>query len=320
MTGVGEVAAPAPIGGARLPAMRQAGELLLLSRPAHWVKSILVVPIALVDPALWSWPSIERVAWSTVAFILAASVVYLFNDVSDRHVDRQHPKKCLRPIAAGRVSMTAVALYGALLVVALGLVLALAPHGASWPIVAYMILNVAYSGGLKNVPLIDMGAVSVGFVLRVVQGYAATGGVVPSWLIVTVFSGSLMLLLGKRRRELLVAGVAHRPSLRGYSVELLNQLMLLVGMLCLVSTLVYLGTQAPVAPYRQAALLVSVPFVLYALSRYLQVVLVQKKGGEPVRLLMRDPGIIAAMAAWFCALAVLVIISHFWSVGSIHLL
>lgn len=303
----------------RTGARRRTMDLFLLSRPAHWVKSVVVVPIALVDPAAWSAAALARVAWSIVAFILASAVIYLVNDIVDQRLDRRHPEKRLRPIAAGRVSVTAVTVYGALLTGGLVLLLALGPQGFSWPILAYLGLNFAYSAGLKHLPLIDMGVVSSGFVLRVVQGHLATHSPVPGWLLIAVFSGSLMLILGKRQRELLEAGVAHRPSLRGYSVEFLNHLLLLTGVVCLAATLAYLLTDAPIGPLRQEALLISLPFVLYALSRYLQMVLVLKRGGDPVRLLLRDPALIASIGIWVCAIGVLVLTTHFPSFGAIQL-
>lgn len=298
---------------------RQVIDLLLLARPAHWVKSVLVVPIALVDLAVWSWAALERVAWSVVAFILAAAVIYLVNDLVDRRLDRLSPGKSRRPIAAGRLSVTAVIPYGAVLTGGLGLLLVYAPHGSSWPILGYLGLNLAYTAGLKHVPLIEMGAISGGFVLRVVQGYLATDVAASSWMLIAVFSGSLLLIVGKRRYELVEVGVEHRPSLRGYSVELLNHLLLLASVFCLAATLTYLATEAPIAPHRQEALLISLPFVLYTLFRYLQVVLVLKGGGDPVLLLLRDRALIASIGIWVCAIVVLLLVTRNPSINAVQL-
>lgn len=298
-----------PIERERAGVRRQAMDLFLLARPAHWIKSVLVVPIALVDLEVWSWSALERVAWSIVAFILAAAVVYLVNDLGDRRLDRLHPGKGRRPIADGRLSVTALVLYSAVLTGGLGLLFAFAPHGSSWPILGYLGLNLAYTAGLKHVPLIEMGAISGGFVLRIVQGYLATDVAASSWMLIAVFSGSLMLILGKRRYELVDVGVEHRPSLRGYSVEFLNHLLLLASVFCLAATLMYLATEAPIAPYRQEALLISLPFVLYTLFRYLQVVLVLNGGGDPVRLLMRDRALLVSIGIWVCAIGALVLVT-----------
>jgi 4-hydroxybenzoate polyprenyltransferase len=288
---------------------RQALDLFLLARPAHWIKSVLAVPIALVDLKVWSWSALERVAWSIVGFILAAAVVYLVNDLVDRRLDRLHPGKSRRPIAAGRLSVTALVLYGVVLIGGLGLLLVFSPHGSSWPILGYLGLNLSYTAGLKHLPLIEMGAISGGFVLRVVQGYLAADVAASSWMLIAVFSGSLLLILGKRRYELVEVGVAHRPSLRGYSVEFLNHLLLLASVFCLAATLTYLDTEAPIAPYRKEALLISLPFVLYTLFRYLQVVLVLKGGGDPVRLLLRDRALILSIVIWVCAIGTFLLVT-----------
>ncbi|TDB94047.1 UbiA prenyltransferase family protein [Actinomadura sp. 7K534] len=280
---------------------RRAGrvrDICSLARPAHWTKTLLVVPLALLDPAAWSGTALERVGWAVVVFVLASMLVYLVNDTVDRRLDRLHATKRNRPLAAGRVSFPLVVSYGLVVTSGFGVLVLVAPHGTSWPVFGYLLLNVAYSCGLKHSPLLDIGAVSAGFVLRAVQGYVAAGIHIAGWLLLTIFAGSLLLLLGKRRRELLEVGAAHRPSLRGYTVELTNHLLLLTGVLCLTSALAYLLTEAPIAPHRQAAMLISAPFALYAISRYLQVVLVMDGGGDPVKTLLRDRALVVAVALW----------------------
>jgi decaprenyl-phosphate phosphoribosyltransferase len=289
---------------------RQILDLISLARPAHWIKSLLVVPVAVADPAAWSYTALERVAWATVAFILASALVYLVNDLADRRLDRQHPIKRNRPLAAGRVSSPLLISYGLALMAGFGLLVFVGPHGRSWPVLAYLALNVIYTCGLKHLPLLDVGAVSAGFVLRVTQGYVASETKVAGWLLLTIFSGSLLMLLGKRRRELLEVGVGHRPSLRGYTVELTNHLLLLTGALCLTSALAYLRTEAPVASYGQAAMLISAPFALYAISRYLQLVLVLDGGGDPLRTLLGDLALVVAIALWVAALSLLVLVHN----------
>lgn len=283
-------------------AARRLRDLIALARPAHWTKTVLVVPVVLVDPATWSRPTLERVAWAIAVFVMASTLVYLINDLVDRRLDRRHPAKRHRPLAAGRVSSPLVLAYGLMLVAGFGALVFAAPQGRSWPVFAYLALNVLYTAGLKHVPLLDVGTVSAGFVLRAVQGYVAADVRVPAWLLLTISAGSLLLLLGKRRRELLEAGAEHRPALRGYSVELTNQLLLLTGMLCLIAALAYLRTEAPVAPHGHAVMLISAPFALYAISRYLQVVMVREGGGDPVRTLLGDPALVVAVALWVVAL------------------
>jgi len=283
----------------------QLRELVSLARPMHWTKTFLVVPLALTDPAAWSRTALEHVAWAVVLFILASMLVYLINDYADRRLDRQHISKRNRPLAAGRISLPLVFAYGLVVTAGFGVLIFVAPHGASWPVLGYLLLNVGYTFGLKHFPLLDIGAVSAGFVLRSVQGYFAADIRISGWLLMTVFSGSLLLLIGKRRRELLVVGAKHRPSLRGYTVELTNHLLLLTGVLCLISAMAYLRTESPIASIGQAAMLISAPFALYAISRYLQIVLVLEGGDDPVRTLLGDPALVVAIALWAIALGAL---------------
>ncbi|WP_214107649.1 UbiA prenyltransferase family protein [Acrocarpospora catenulata] len=266
-------------------------DLIALVRPLHAAKSVLLVPLALLDTGQWTLTALGQVAWAVAGFLLAGACVYIGNDLLDRDRDRLHPVKRHRPIAAGGVSVRAAYLYRAGLLALLAVLVAVGPGRPYWPLLAYLALNVAYSRALKHVPLVDVGTVALGFALRVVQGYAAIGEPISGWLVVTVFSLSLLLVIGKRRRELLESGPEHRPALRGYSVELTGHLLQITSVLAAVSGLIYLRSEAPLGPYGLAAMLLSTPFALFALFRYLQVVLVDGGGGDPVRGVLRDRGL-----------------------------
>ncbi|MEV1002574.1 UbiA prenyltransferase family protein [Nonomuraea sp. NPDC050202] len=289
---------------------RPVADLAALIRPSHAAKAILLVPVALIGATPPSLSEVVGVAWATVAFMLASAAVYIGNDIADRHRDRLHPVKCARPVAAGRVGVLTAAACCAVLLAVLAAIVAQAP-ASSWPVLVYLVLNVAYSRGLKHVPLVDVGVVAAGFVLRVVQGYEVTGDRVPSWLLITVFAMSLLLLIGKRRQELLEAGAVHRPALRGYSMELTNWLLQIASVLALVSGLMYLRDEGPFGPHHgQTAMMLSTPFALFALFRYLQMQLVDKQGGDPVRLLLRDRVMVANSMLWAAALGVTLVLVH----------
>ncbi|NJP88866.1 UbiA prenyltransferase family protein [Nonomuraea sp. FMUSA5-5] len=297
-------------GGARARGRRPVAELAALIRPSHAVKAILLVPVALIGAASPTLAEVAGVGWAVVAFVLASAAVYIGNDIADRHRDRLHPVKRERPIAAGRVGVPAAAVCCAVLVVLLGAVVARSPL-SFWPVLVYLALNVAYTRALKHVPLIDVGTVAAGFVLRVLQGYEMTGDRAPAWLLITVFSMSLLLLIGKRRQELLEAGAVHRPALRGYSMELTNWLLQIASVLALVSGLMYLRDEGPFGPqHGQTAMMLSTPFALFALFRYLQLQLVEKEGGDPVRVLLRDRVMVANSMVWAAALGVTLVLVH----------
>jgi decaprenyl-phosphate phosphoribosyltransferase len=285
-------------------------ELVALSRPLHATKNLLLVPVALVDTPQATAAQFGAIGWPVLAFTLAGACVYVGNDIADRDRDRHHPVKRDRPIATGRISVRAGILYCAALLALLGTLVAVAPGGPYWPVLAYLALNVAYSRGLKHVPLLDIGAVALGFVLRVMQGYVTLDEPISAWLVVAVFSMCLLLLIGKRRHELITAGLAHRPALSGYSVELTDQLLPLCGVLSIVSGLTYLATDAPFGAYQRVAMLLSTPFALFVLFRYLQVLVVHRDGGDPVRILLRDRAMAVAGVLWLGALAVLLAVVH----------
>jgi decaprenyl-phosphate phosphoribosyltransferase len=285
-------------------------DLVTLIRPAHAIKSFLAISIALVDAHDWSLAALGRAAWAAIAFSLAAACVYVCNDIADRRRDAQHPVKCHRPIAPGRISVKVGVGYLVGLLIALGVLIGTAPDKPYWPIVAYLGLNVGYSCGLKHIPLIDVSVVALGFALRIIQGYVAIRQDLSGWLLVTIFSLSLLLVIGKRRRELVEAGSAHRPALRGYSVELANHLLQLTGVLSVVAALIYLRTEAPFGSYGQAAMLLSTPFALFAHFRYMQLLLVDSGGGDPVRTLLRDRALLSASALWAITLGGALMVAH----------
>jgi 4-hydroxybenzoate polyprenyltransferase len=285
--------------------------LVIIVRPRHAIKTILLVPVVLIDPRDWTLTTLGRVGYACVIFLLTAACVYVGNDIADRHRDLHHPVKRQRPIASGQVPVAAGYLWCAVLAAMVGAAIGVVQDTAQyWPVLVYLALNVAYSRGLKHVPLLDVYVVASGFVLRVVQGYLAAGDQLPSWLLVAVFAASLALLVGKRRRELLESGTAHRPALRGYSVELADLFIQITFVLGVVAGLIYLGTEAPLGNYAQTAMLVSVPFVLFVVFRYLKILLVDGRGSDPVRELLSDHVLVATSVAWAAVFGAMLLFAH----------
>lgn len=288
------------------------GDLIRLIRPNQWPKNLLVVPLALVDAPGLTLAGLARVGWAVLVFTLASSLVYVWNDAMDRHRDRAHPVKRHRPIASGRVGLPLAWAYGVGLAGLLAVAIVAGPAVPWWPLAAYLVLNVAYSRWLKYVPLVDVFVVAAGFVLRAVQGYVATGAAISSWLLITVFALCLLLILGKRRNELLVSGSEHRPALRAYSPQYLEYLIVLCATLAVTAFLFHLADDGSlVAPYTDLALLVSVPFATFGLARYLQVVVVQRDGGDPVRVLLRDRMMVVNASLWAALLGSIVLVARF---------
>ncbi len=273
-------------------------DLVQLARPTQWLKNVLVVPLALIGVPGLGPADLAAIGWVVLAFCLAASVVYVWNDIADRHRDRAHPVKRDRPVAAGRITVTTAAAYGTGLAALLLVVLVFGPAINWWPLLAYLVLNIAYSRWLKQVPLLDVFVVAAGFLLRVIQGYVALAVPPASMLLIAVFALCLLLIIGKRRHEVNAAGLGHRPALAGISSQFLEYLMVLCGAVAVTGGLLYLNDERAAGPQTDAVLLLSVPFAIFALARYLQLVVVRSDGGDPVRVLLRDPVIRVTALVW----------------------
>ncbi|MEV5256937.1 UbiA prenyltransferase family protein [Streptomyces anulatus] len=273
-------------------------DLLTLLRPGQWVKNLAVVPLALLDTHPWGTAAFLRTGWAVLGFTLASALVYVVNDLADRERDRLHPVKRHRPIASGRVStLAAFVLTGALALALAGWAVA-GPAWQWWPTALYLALSLAYSQGLKHVPLVDAFIVATGFVLRLVQGALLIGAQMSEWLALCVFSLCLMLALGKRRHEMTAAGRAHRPALRGYTLAFLDHLVVLVAVLTAVSYVLYLRDDASLAAGASLVTLLSAPCAVFGLARYLQLLLVEEGGGNPVHVLFRDRATLVNAALW----------------------
>lgn len=299
-----------PVDAGRATGRRLVRDLVTLIRPHQWAKNLLVVPLALIDTPRLGLAAIGRVAWAVVLFIAVSALVYVWNDVYDRHRDRAHPTKRNRPIASGRVSVPAAYAFGGMIAVSLVAAVLLGPAIPWWPMAVYLALNIAYSRGLKHLPLLDVLVVAGGFLLRVVQGYLAAGSAVSSWLLVSVFALCLLLILGKRRHEMSVGGSTHRPSLAGYTVQYLDLLIVLCAALTVSGFLGYVQ-ETIAAPYQALALVGSTPFALFAVARYLQVVVVDGDGGEPTRVLLRDRAMLVNALLWGALLGGVLLVTQY---------
>jgi len=294
------------------PLPRVAGylrDLVTLLRPAHWAKNVYSIGLV----ALTALPRTATAALHLLAvaglLVIASSIVYLGNDIADRRLDAAHPVKRHRPLASGRVGLPAALWLLAGLTALLTLLLGLTGP-AAWAVGAYLALNVAYSGGLKHVPLVDAFVIALGFQLRLVAGYLAVGVSPSQWLMTSVFTVCLVLVLGKRRHEL-TSGVAHtRPALRGYTTALVDQMLVVCSTVTIVTVVLYLYRDAPIGAFSAQAVLVSTPFLLFGLFRYLQVLLVERGGADPVRVLLHDRALLLCIAGFSLSLLLALIVAN----------
>jgi 4-hydroxybenzoate polyprenyltransferase len=251
--------------------------------------------------------SLVRAILAFVMFCAISSAIYIFNDWQDIERDRHHPTKRARPLASGAI-LPRPALTVAIVLAILGIGISIA---VSWWLllvcVGYLVMQVAYTLELKNVVILDVFIIAAGFILRAVAGAVAVDVPVSSWLLLCTFFLSLFLGFCKRRNEMhmLDAGAhAHRPSLRGYSIPVLDQFIGLTAAVTLISYSMYtfVSTYVP----RNDAMMLTIPFVAFAISRYLYLVYGRNLGGSPEVQLFRDLPLFFSIVAWgLCVLAIL---------------
>jgi len=275
--------------------------LIKTMRPRQWVtKNIFIFAAIVFDKQLFVIDSFLRTLAGFALFCLISSSVYIFNDLADVEADRQHPEKKNRPIASGKLSVPAAWTAGILLA-AITLVTGylLAPSFA-YVIGLYFLLNMAYSKWLKHIPIIDVLVISAGFVLRVGAGVTLIHVERFSpWLYVVMTLLSLFLGFGKRRAELalLAQGAgSHRKVLEGYTLPLLDQYIMIVSGTTIVAYSLYTFS-APNVPANHSMML-TIPFVVYTIFRYLYLIEVKHAGGAPEEILLSDRPFQIAMFLW----------------------
>jgi 4-hydroxybenzoate polyprenyltransferase len=278
-------------------------------RPAQWAKNVFVFAGLIFGGRLLDVGSVLRELGAFAVFCAAASAVYLVNDAADREQDAQHPEKGARPIASGRLPVSAaLAAAAALTGAALGASAALS-RDLLWIVLAYLLMSFAYSAGLKRVFLVDVLLVAFGFVLRAAAGAAVLGVEISPWLLCCSFLLALFLALAKRRAELALLGddaPGHRAALQQYTVAQVDRwLTALVGA-TIVSYAIYTQSPRTVEHFGTTNLLYTLPFVVYALFRYQHLVARDGSGGDPGILLVRHPGLVVALVGWAATAAFII--------------
>jgi len=286
--------------------------LMQALRPKQWIKNGFVFAGILFTldkhhPAS-DW---IRVVEAFAIFCALSSAIYLINDVVDREEDRRHPRKRKRPIAAGRLSVQA-AIFAAVVLAVGSLAGAWGTGSLVFFAVAalYLAVTVAYSFYLKRIVLIDVMALAAGFVLRAVAGAAVIGVEISPWLLVCTTLLALFLGLAKRRSELttLEEAIGHRRVLEEYSPELLDQLITIVTASVLMAYALY-PFSSPHARGRPMMML-TLPFVIYGIFRFLYLVHRRQGGGSPTSDLLEDWPLLATVILWAATSAAIMKFGH----------
>lgn len=275
--------------------------LLDETRPRQWIKNLFVLAPLLFGRRLGDGDAVLSASLAVVCFILLSGATYIVNDVLDAPVDRLHPRKRLRPIASGRLPRSNALIAAAVLLIG-GLSLAgLLGWEFLWIALAYAGLTACYSILVRQVVILDVLVIAAGFVLRVIAGAAAVQVGATHWLIVCTFVLALFLGFAKRRQELLnlpdSAG-EHRTVLNHYSVKLLDQIIIVVLGVAIVSYMLYTVSPETVARFGTGATLYGTVFVIYGLLRYLVLIQDPSSSGDPAELLIRDKPLGLCLLGW----------------------
>jgi 4-hydroxybenzoate polyprenyltransferase len=278
-------------------------------RPHQWTKNLVVFAALALSKHLFETEAVARAALSFVVFCLLSGAVYVVNDIADVERDRLHPRKRDRPIARGELPIAAARA----LALALGVVglagAALLGRGFLLVAATFLALNLAYSFALKNVVILDVIAIALGFVLRAVGGALAIGVEFSDWLLVCTILLALFLALAKRRHEIVLLSndaSSHRAILAEYSPYLLDQMISVVTASCVTAYCFYTLAPETVDKYRTDRLALTIPFVLYGIFRYLYLVHRREQGGSPTDVLLTDRPLLVAVALWAATIVAIV--------------
>ncbi len=280
--------------------------LFQLMRPKQWTKNLVVFAGLVFSANFFNPGMLIRVVQAFAIFCLAAGAIYIFNDIRDVEKDRRHPEKKNRPLAAKKIKPGAATLAGVLLMLA-SLIWGLTLSGIfTLTVLIYIVLNIAYTSGLKHLVILDVFIITAGFVIRAAAGALVIDVPISSWLLIVTTLISLFLGFAKRRHELITLGdkaPRHRPSLEEYSPELLDQFISIVAAATIIAYSLYAFTSVTAQVHHY--LMLTVPFVIYGILRYLYLVYQKNLGGAPELILLRDKYLIAVILLWILAVGLI---------------
>lgn len=277
--------------------------LLRTMRPKQWVKNVFFVfPAIIFDRQLDDPNALLRVVIAAILLILMSGTVYIINDLVDIEKDKQHPKKKNRPLPSGQLPKN-LAIVAAILIPVVTLFLSLqVDMGLTFVLIIYLSIQIAYSFVLKNIVLIDVLTVTSGFVLRILAGVVVIDVANFSpWLYACSGLLALFLAVGKRRQELVTLGEhakQTRPIFEHYNLALLDDMMRFVTTSTFITYLLYTIEVDTARVYGIQLALITVPFVLYGLLRYLYLIHVLNEGSAPDEVLLKDRPLQLTIIAW----------------------
>ena len=288
-------------------------EIIKSLRPHQWTKNFFVFAPLIFSENVFNFPLILKSVLAFALFCMLSGAIYIWNDLRDIDEDKLHPAKSQRPLASGRLEKTpAVVAFVFLCVLGLSLSFVL---NLNFFLLAlgYVLLQLAYSGWLKHVVILDVLLVAAGFLIRVIAGGVAIEVDISAWLLICTFLLALFIALNKRRHELIFLekeASSHRPILKEYSPYLLDQMISVVTASTVIAYCLYTISEETIAKFGSSNLIFTVPFVLYGIFRYLYLIHQKCEGGSPESLLIKDKPFFFGILLWIVS-AILILYVEF---------
>ncbi len=279
--------------------------VIRLLRPEQWLKNFFIFAPLIFSKHLFEASYFGLAVEAFVVFSLLSSTVYIFNDIADRELDKLHPTKRNRPIAAGILSITEAIGVAAVLLLVIAALLTFQNLRFLLIAALYFVMNLAYSFFLKRIILVDVFVVAAGFMLRVLAGAFAIDVQVSEWLVLCTLFVSLFLSISKRRGELMLVRTSEdfkgRAVLCEYDVEFLDQMMTIAASGMAISYALYTVAERTISVFGTSSLIFTTVFVLFGIFRYLHLMRSRKTDDNPTHMLTTDLVTLLNVAAWFIA-------------------
>jgi len=275
-------------------------KLLRIMRPQHWTKNVFVFAGLIFGQKIIVPLAVGRAIGAFFCFCLAASAIYIFNDIIDRKADRLHPEKCKRPIAAGSVSIGSAALVSALCAAAAIVGSFMLARSFAIIILAYIVLMILYSLLFKKMMILDCVVISIGFCLRAIAGAVVVGVFISPWLIICTFALCLFLAFSKRRGEIILLrenSGSFRQTLAGYTPELLAHMLDVTSGLAVVCFLLYAMDDRTLRIFGTNNLVYTTPLVLYCIFRF-SLLIQQGSYSDTLQLIYKDLPFQVGLVFW----------------------
>lgn len=274
---------------------------LKLIRPHQYIKNLFIFAPLFFAAQLGDGDLVYCAIIAFIAFSLEASAIYVFNDYIDIEDDKHHPRKKYRPLASGAITKPqAVIIMSVLSLSGLAVMLSVSLQ-ATGVLLAYAVMNIAYSLHLKHVAILDVSIIAIGFVLRLFVGSLATGIPLSSWIVVMTFLLALFLALAKRRDDVLIyldTGKKMRKVIDGYSLQLVDTAMAIMASVVIVAYVIYSKSPNVVARVHSEYLYLTSLFVILGIMRYLQIAFIEKDTGSPTKIVLKDRFIQLTILGW----------------------